>query len=57
MAQAVDWGGFGDVCMEVIGEKGSLYLDYRPMTLVGVDDEGWKFPDTPLAADARRSGR
>jgi len=41
-----DWGGFGDVCMEVIGEKGSLYLDYRPMTLVGVDDEGWKFPDT-----------
>ncbi len=41
-----DWGGFGDVCMEVIGEKGSLYVDYRPMTLVGVDDEGWKFPDT-----------
>ncbi len=41
-----DWGGFGDVCMEVIGEKGSLYLDYRPMTLVSVDDEGWKFPDT-----------
>ncbi len=32
--------------MEVIGEKGSLYLDYRPMTLVGVDEEGWKFPDT-----------
>jgi predicted dehydrogenase len=41
-----DWGGFGDVCMEVIGERGSLYLDYRPMTLVGVDEEGWKFPDT-----------
>ncbi|HTP58636.1 MAG TPA: Gfo/Idh/MocA family oxidoreductase [Spirochaetia bacterium] len=41
-----DWGGFGDVCMEVIGEKGSLYLDYRPMSLVAVDEEGWKFPDT-----------
>ncbi len=40
------WGGFGDVCMELIGEKGSLYLDYRPMTLVAVDEEGWKFPDT-----------
>ena len=44
--QPPDWGGFGDVCMEVIGEKGALYLDYRPMTLAGVDDEGWKFPDT-----------
>jgi predicted dehydrogenase len=40
------WGGFGDVCLELLGEKGALYLDYRPMTLVGVDDEGWKFPDT-----------
>ncbi len=40
------WGGFGDVCLELIGEKGSLYLDYRPMTLVGVDEEGWKFPET-----------
>jgi UDP-N-acetylglucosamine 3-dehydrogenase len=40
------WGGFGDVCLELLGEKGSLYLDYRPMTLVGLDDEGWKFPDT-----------
>ena len=40
------WGGFGDVCLELIGEKGSLYLDYRPMTLSAVDDEGWKFPDT-----------
>ena len=40
------WGGFGDVCLELIGEKGSLYLDYRPMTLSGVDEEGWKFPET-----------
>ncbi len=40
------WGGFGDVCLELIGDKGSVYLDYRPMTLAGVDDEGWKFPDT-----------
>ena len=40
------WGGFGDVCLELIGEKGSLYLDYRPMGLAAVDAEGWKFPDT-----------
>lgn len=40
------WGGFGDVCLELIGEKGALYLDYRPMTLQAVDEEGWKFPDT-----------
>jgi len=40
------WGGFGDVCLELIGDKGSVYLDYRPMSLTGVDDEGWKFPDT-----------
>jgi predicted dehydrogenase len=40
------WGGFGDVCLELIGEKGSLYLDYRPMTLSAVDQEGWKFPET-----------
>jgi predicted dehydrogenase len=40
------WAGFGDVCLELIGEKGSLYLDYRPMTLSAVDDEGWKFPET-----------
>jgi len=35
-----------DVCLELIGDKGSIYLDYRPMSLTGVDDEGWKFPDT-----------
>jgi len=40
------WGGFGDVCLQLIGERGSLYLNYRPMTLSAVDDEGWKFPDT-----------
>ena len=40
------WGGFGDVCLELIGEKGSLYLDYRPMSLAALDEEGWKFPDT-----------
>jgi predicted dehydrogenase len=39
------WGSFGDVCLELIGEKGSLYLDYRPMTLSAVDEEGWKFPE------------
>jgi predicted dehydrogenase len=40
------WGGFGDVCLELIGERGSLYLDYRPMTLSAVDEDGWKLPDT-----------
>jgi UDP-N-acetylglucosamine 3-dehydrogenase len=40
------WGSFGDVNLELLGEKGSLYLDYRPMTLVALDEEGWKFPDT-----------
>jgi predicted dehydrogenase len=40
------WAGFGDVCLELIGEKGSLYLDYRPMNLSAVDEEGWKFPET-----------
>lgn len=40
------WGGFGDVCLELIGQKGSLYLDYRPMCLSAIDEEGWKFPDT-----------
>ncbi|UCB45698.1 MAG: Gfo/Idh/MocA family oxidoreductase [Spirochaetota bacterium] len=40
------WGGFGDVSLELIGEKGSIYLNYRPMTLAAIDDEGWKFPDT-----------
>lgn len=40
------WGGFGDVLLELIGDKGSIYLDYRPMTLHAVDEEGWKFPDT-----------
>ena len=44
--QPSSWGGFGDVCLELIGEKGSLYLDYRPMTLSAVDEEGWKFPET-----------
>jgi predicted dehydrogenase len=40
------WGGFGDVCLELIGEKGSMYLDMRPMGIVAFDSEGWKFPDT-----------
>jgi len=40
------WRPFGDVQLEVIGSKGSAYLDYRPMCLEAIDDEGWKFPDT-----------
>jgi predicted dehydrogenase len=41
------WGSFGDVEMNVIGERGVLSLDFFPMNLYGVDaEEGWKLPDT-----------
>lgn len=40
------WGGFGDVRMDVIGSEGMLSLDLRQMNTLGVDAEGWKFPDT-----------
>ncbi len=41
------WSGFGDVEMNVIGERGVVSLDFTPMNLYGVDaGEGWKLPDT-----------
>ncbi len=41
-----DWGGFGDVRMNVIGTEGALELNLTPMDLYGCDREGWKLPDT-----------
>jgi len=40
------WGGFGDVQMNVIGTEGVLNLNFTPMGLYGLDQEGWKLPDT-----------
>jgi predicted dehydrogenase len=40
------WSGFGDVRMNVTGTHGNLYLDFTPMNLYGVNQEGWKMPDT-----------
>ncbi|HEX5500291.1 MAG TPA: Gfo/Idh/MocA family oxidoreductase, partial [Thermomicrobiales bacterium] len=46
-SQPAAWGGFGDVEMNVIGDRGVVSLDFTPMNLYGVDaDEGWKLPDT-----------
>jgi predicted dehydrogenase len=40
------WNGFGDVRMNVLGTHGNLFLDFTPMNLYGVNQEGWKMPDT-----------
>lgn len=40
------WNGFGDVRMNVLGSHGNLFLDFTPMNLYGVNQEGWKMPDT-----------
>jgi len=40
------WNGFGDVRMNVTGTHGNLFLDFTPMNLYGVNQEGWKMPDT-----------
>jgi predicted dehydrogenase len=40
------WNGFGDVRMNVTGTHGNLFLDFTPMNLYGVNQEGWKLPDT-----------
>lgn len=42
----VSWCGFGDVRMNVMGTHGNLFLDFTPMNLYGVNQEGWKMPDT-----------
>lgn len=42
----VSWNGFGDVRMNVLGTNGNLFLDFTPMNLYGVNQEGWKMPDT-----------
>ncbi len=40
------WSGFGDVRMNVTGTHGNLFLDFTPMNLYGVTQDGWKLPDT-----------
>jgi predicted dehydrogenase len=40
------WNGFGDVRMNVLGTHGNLFMDFTPMNLYGVNQEGWKMPDT-----------
>lgn len=51
----VNWGGFGDVRMDVVGTDGVLALNYTPMNLYGVHAEGgWMLPETrhwPLVND------
>jgi predicted dehydrogenase len=42
----ISWSGFGDVRMNVTGTHGNLFLDFTPMNLYGVNQEGWKMPDT-----------
>lgn len=41
-----NWGGFGDIRMNVIGTEGVLNLNLTPMNLYACDIDGWKFPDT-----------
>ncbi len=40
------WGGFGDVCMNVIGEEGVVNINLVPMDIYAVDAEAWKMPET-----------
>ena len=40
------WGGFGDVCMNVIGEEGVINVNLVPMDVYAVDAEAWKMPET-----------
>jgi predicted dehydrogenase len=47
------WGPFGDVRFDLTGSAGFASIDLRQMNLVGVDDDGWMFPETrhwPLVA-------
>jgi predicted dehydrogenase len=40
------WQPFGDCRMELIGTDDFLSLDLRSMNVVGVDRNGWRFPET-----------
>ena len=40
------WGPFGDVRFDLTGTAGFASIDLRQMNLVGIDDDGWMFPDT-----------
>lgn len=41
-----EWASFGDVRMDLVGAEGMASLDFRSMNVLGVDGEGWKYPDT-----------
>ncbi|HEX7003676.1 MAG TPA: Gfo/Idh/MocA family oxidoreductase [Trueperaceae bacterium] len=41
-----EWLPFGDVRLDVFGEEGMLSLDFRNMNLIGVDEGGWRIPET-----------
>jgi predicted dehydrogenase len=40
------WQPFGDCRMDLIGTDDLLSLDLRAMNVVGVDRNGWRFPET-----------
>jgi predicted dehydrogenase len=40
------WAPFGDVRFDLTGTAGFASIDLRQMNLVGIDDDGWMFPDT-----------
>ena len=45
--EPVEWKGFGNVQMHVIGSEGVMDLNFQPMNLYSVDSQdGWKFPDS-----------
>jgi predicted dehydrogenase len=46
------WGAFfntGDFRWEILGTKGSCYLEFPPTVARMIDDEGWKFAETKIA--------
>ncbi|HET7678208.1 MAG TPA: Gfo/Idh/MocA family oxidoreductase [Candidatus Limnocylindrales bacterium] len=40
------WSAFGDVRYDLTGTSGFGSIDLRQMNLLGVDDQGWMFPET-----------
>jgi predicted dehydrogenase len=40
------WAPFGDVRFDLTGTIGFASIDLRQMNLVGIDADGWMFPDT-----------